>query len=117
VKVERECLTNEELTAIEKKEFGIPRLRFVRDLFVFGCYTGLAYINVMGLDRSCITMGIDGGLWLSTTRKKTTTEIAHALNKNKWYRLFANYTLPNPLFHIPIWNRWMNVVVKEVFFQ
>jgi site-specific recombinase XerD len=71
VKVERECLTIEELAAIEKKEFGIPRLQFVRDLFVFGCYTGLAYIDAMSLDRSCITTGIDGGAWLNTSRKKT----------------------------------------------
>ena len=47
-KTTREFLTAEELESIEEKVISIPRLQFVRDLFVFSCYTGLAYIDEIG---------------------------------------------------------------------
>jgi len=71
VKVERDYLDAEELTAIENKVFSIERLNWVRDLFVFSCYTGLAYIDIMQLRLSNILRGIDGDYWLMTSRQKT----------------------------------------------
>ena len=70
-KVERSYLTDTELSSIEDKEFTIERLVWVRDLFVFSCYTGLAYIDTMKLSPSNIVRGIDGEYWLITSRKKT----------------------------------------------
>lgn len=46
-RVERGYLTEEELKVIEEKEFSILRLQYVKDLFIFSCYTGLSYIDVM----------------------------------------------------------------------
>jgi len=39
---EREYLTEEELQLLIEKEFDIPRLEQVNDIFLFCCYTGLA---------------------------------------------------------------------------
>lgn len=50
-KVEREFLTEKELEAIEKKKINIERLQIITDMFVFSCYTGLAYIDVVKLLR------------------------------------------------------------------
>lgn len=44
-KVERGFLTKEELAIIENRDLAIVRLQWVRDLFIFSCYTGLAYIG------------------------------------------------------------------------
>jgi integrase/recombinase XerD len=49
IKKERHFLSPEDLKAIEAKEFAVERLGYVRDLFVFSCYTGLAYNEVMTL--------------------------------------------------------------------
>jgi len=49
-KTNRECLTEMELKTVELKEFTIERLRFVKDLFAFSCYTGLAYRHLLKLD-------------------------------------------------------------------
>jgi site-specific recombinase XerD len=68
---EREYLTKEELTKLEKKDFDIPRLDFVRDLFVFSCYTGLAYIDAISLTNANLVDGVDGGIWIKTQRRKT----------------------------------------------
>jgi integrase len=45
----------------------------VRDIFVFCCYTGLAYADVKKLTTDEITIGIDGERWIWTNRQKTDT--------------------------------------------
>ena len=69
-KVDRGYLTQAELDAIEKKVILIPRLKLVRDLFMFSCYCGLAYIDVIDLDEDQIVLGMDGGRWIYTNRGK-----------------------------------------------
>lgn len=74
-KYERGFLTAKELESIEKKEFKIERLQFVKDLFIFSCYTGLAYTDTIRLTPSNLIRGIDGDYWLFTQRQKTSTSV------------------------------------------
>lgn len=74
-KTERESLNIQELTALANKRFSIERLRQVRDMFQFSCYTGLSYIELTELTPNKIVTGIDGGLWISTSRAKTDTAV------------------------------------------
>ncbi len=69
--VERVYLTEEEVQAIIEKEFKTERLSLVRDIFLFSCFTGLAYIDVKNLTKSHISIGIDGDKWIFTHRQKT----------------------------------------------
>ena len=69
-KVERDYLTEEELARIEDKQFHIVRLQVVKDLFVFSCYTGLAYIDVFNLTPANL-IEKSGKLWIMTNRQKT----------------------------------------------
>jgi len=71
IKSNRQFLTKEELLAIEQKEFRILRLQHAKDMFVFSCYTGLAYIDVYELTPQNLSLGIDGGYWINTCRHKT----------------------------------------------
>jgi hypothetical protein len=48
-KSNRTFLTDQELAALEKKSFDIKRLERVKDMFVFSCYTGLAYVDMQKL--------------------------------------------------------------------
>ena len=52
--VETEFLTEEEIKDIYSKKFRTPRLELVRDIFIFCCFTGLAYVDVKGLNRDHI---------------------------------------------------------------
>ena len=70
---EKEFLMPEELEAIVVKSITIERLRQVRDVFVFCCYTGLCYADVQKLQRHQIAKGVDGEQWIFTTRQKTET--------------------------------------------
>ncbi len=69
--VERVYLTEEEIQSIIGKDFKTDRLSLVRDIFLFSCFTGLAYIDVKNLTKSHISFGIDGEKWIFTHRQKT----------------------------------------------
>ena len=43
----------------------------MRDIFLFSCFTGLAYIDVKNLTVENISKGIDGSDWIFTHRQKT----------------------------------------------
>lgn len=70
-KVDRGYLTKEELECIVSKKIDIKRLEYVRDIFVFSCFTGLAYIDVYNLKEDNIRTSFDGELWIMTKRQKT----------------------------------------------
>ncbi len=67
----RACLTQQEIDAIEAKDIKIERLRVVRDTFLFMCYTGLSYADLMKLTPEDVSTGIDGGKWIISERNKT----------------------------------------------
>ena len=69
--VNREFLDQNELELIASKVFTGDRLNQVRDIFLFSCYTGLAYIDVKQLTRDNINIGIDREKWIFTNRQKT----------------------------------------------
>ncbi|MEJ0033294.1 MAG: site-specific integrase [Bacteroidota bacterium] len=66
-------LTEQELLVIGEKKITIPRLEQVRDIFLFSCYTGLAYCDVEKLTKANVVVGIDSDKWISTNRSKTNT--------------------------------------------
>ena len=69
--VERVYLSEEEIQNIINKDLKTERLSLVRDIFLFSCFTGLAYIDVKNLTKSHISIGIDGEKWIFTHRQKT----------------------------------------------
>lgn len=74
-RVDRGYLTEEELSAIMGKEFATKRLSQVRDIFIFSCYTGLAYIDIKELTADNIRTSFDGNQWIMTHRHKTETPV------------------------------------------
>jgi len=75
IKVHKKPLSSYELAQLENHTFSTPRLATVRDIFVFQCYTGLAYIDAFNLKKSDIKFGIDGEMWIITERQKTGSNI------------------------------------------
>jgi integrase/recombinase XerD len=74
-KKEREFLTDTELQKIKGLSCSIERLSVVRDLFIFSCYTGMSYVDIMKLKKDNILSGIDGDNWIMTERLKTKTPV------------------------------------------
>jgi site-specific recombinase XerD len=71
--VKRDFLNSEELEAMADKKLVSDRVSQVRDIFLFSCYTGLAYADVKKLKRTEIVTGLDGQQWVYTNRQKTDT--------------------------------------------
>jgi site-specific recombinase XerD len=71
--VKREFLSEEEIQTMLEKDLHTHRLEIVRDIFIFCCYTGLAYSDVKKLSKDSIVIGIDGEKWIKTNRTKTGT--------------------------------------------
>jgi hypothetical protein len=70
-KVDRGYLTQDEVQRIMDKKFVCKRLEQVRDIFVFSCFCGLAYIDVKNLRENNIRNAFDGSLWIMGKREKT----------------------------------------------
>ena len=66
-----EFLSREELDILMNKEFAIQRLEQVRDIFVFCCFTALAFVDVQQLSREHLTKDNNGALWIRKARQKT----------------------------------------------
>jgi len=71
--VDRVYLTTGELQEMTNKDMVTDRLTQVRDIFLFCCFTGLAYADVKKLRRWDLVTGIDGEQWISIKRQKTDT--------------------------------------------
>jgi len=67
---EREFLTEEELKQVMTHDFGDVDLAFVRDIFVFICWTALAFVDVKNLTTDNI-VDINGDKWIISHRHKT----------------------------------------------
>lgn len=74
-KTDRGFLKEEELKAIIDKEFSIERLRNVRDVFIFSCFTGLSYSDIHELKYDDLKTNFDDRLWIMKKRVKTGTDI------------------------------------------
>jgi len=114
----RQYLNKTELSALETKVFALPRLDYVRDLFVFCCYKGLAYTDAINLKAGNLVVGVDQGLWIKTKRKKTLVPVSTPLlskpiailkKYENDYRSIRNGTL-FPLLS----NQKMNSYLKEI---
>lgn len=69
--VERDFLESHELKILIEKPITIPRLAQIRDIFVFCCFTGLAFSDVKQLTPKHITTDINGKKWIRKSRQKT----------------------------------------------
>jgi integrase len=66
-----EFLTSEEVRQIESKVFNSDRLTKVRDLFLFQCYTGLAYTDMARLKKEDFRVNDMGQTYIKKPRMKT----------------------------------------------
>jgi len=89
--IDRVCLTKNELQRMAHKDFDINRLNQVRDVFLFCCFTELAYIDIKKLKTSQIAMGLDGEQWIFIKRQKTDTKSSIPLLPNT-IKLIAKYS-------------------------
>ena len=70
----REILTKEEIHLLMETPISSKKMSLVRDLFLFCCFTGLAFIDLYNLKEENVKEFFDGGEWIVIHRQKTGTE-------------------------------------------
>lgn len=115
-KVDRGYLNDQELQKIIKKKFASKRLEQVRDIFIFSCFCGLAYVDVKNLTTSNIITSFDGGQWISTKRQKTDTAVNVPLLKIPLTIIekYKKENLPGGALLPVLSNQKMNSYLKEI---
>jgi site-specific recombinase XerD len=67
-------LQPDELERIMRTCIPDKTLCYVRDIFVFACFTGLAYVDFCKLSEEDLKTGESGKIWICTEREKSKTE-------------------------------------------
>jgi integrase len=70
-KPEQKYLTRTELDKIMTTPLDRPKRYLTRDMFLFSCFTGLAYKDMYNLTEKNIVYADDGVCWIKTQRQKT----------------------------------------------
>ena len=114
----RDFLSESEIENMMNKKFVSERLELVRDIFIFSCFTGLAYVDVQQLSRNHLSFGIDGDKWIFKNRQKTDTSskipllpiALEIINKYENHPACANENRLLPILS----NQKMNAYLKEI---
>ena len=69
--VEVDFLDEEELRKIINFDTPLPRLERAKDMFLFGCFTGLSYIDIKTLTSEHFEKDNTGRIWIKKRRVKT----------------------------------------------
>ncbi|MFD2247194.1 site-specific integrase [Pontibacter ruber] len=117
-KVIRLPLNEGELKTLEAMKVDVERLEIIRDMFLFTCYTGLAFIDAKHLKKENIGIGIDGEEWIFTERQKTGNTCAIPLLPPakailKKYAIHDKVLTSGYLLPIPS-NQKFNAYLKEI---
>ncbi|MDB5120101.1 MAG: recombinase [Sphingobacteriales bacterium] len=116
--IDRVFLNEDDLQKMADKVFSTERLNQVRDIFLFCCFTGLAYADVKKLKRNEIVKGPDGEMWIYTKRMKTDTpsripllpSALNLLSKYEDHPICSNLGSALPVST----NQKMNAYLKEI---
>ena len=72
--LKNKSLTNDELDLLMQTPLKSGTQQFIRDMFLFSTFTGLAYADLHKLSWKDIITEDDGSLWISANRQKSHTE-------------------------------------------
>ena len=107
-----DCITEEQFNAIKNLDIATPHLVKARDLFLFQCYTGLAYSDLMSFDYSnCEEIG---GKWFyHAKRTKTDTDFVFQL-LSPAVALLKTYGFKLPSISNQKYNDYLKVIGQMV---
>ena len=117
-KTKRKKLDIHELVVLETKHFINPSLVYIKDLFLYSCYTGFAFVDVMALSETDFEWDVDGTVWCKIYRTKSDELCAVPLLKSaatilKKYREDAKQNR-RPTIFPRITNQYVNDSLKTI---
>jgi site-specific recombinase XerD len=115
--VDMAYLDEKELNVLMNKKFEIKRMEQVKDIYLFCCFTGLAFVDVKSLRYTDIE-DKDGNLWIKKKRQKTKNlctipMLKPAIDIMEMYKEHP-YCLANGCVLPVLSNQKMNAYLKEI---
>ena len=107
-------ITEEEIRRLMSHRFDDPTKTLVRDIFAFGCLTGISFVDIKNLTTDNIVV-INGGKWISSVRHKTGIPFRVKLMESacKIIDRYEPFRRGKRLFNVYA-NAWTNVKLKEI---
>ena len=106
-------LTTEELKTLEEAVLQQKRLSTIQDLFIFCCYTGLAFNEMANLEKQNIQIGFDHINWIQMKREKTQRQISIPILP-KAQEIIEKYSTDSNRIFPSISNQKFNSYLKEI---
>jgi site-specific recombinase XerD len=111
-------LTSDELDALIKAKLSRPNLNFIRDMFLFSSFTGIAFSDMRNLTAKNISRAEDRVQWIHLNRKKTGTPchiplLEIPLELIKKYRGIAKEGRLFPMISCSKTNIYLKQIAKE----
>lgn len=107
-----DCVTEDQFAAIKKLNLSTPHILHARDLFLFQCYTGLAYSDLASFDyANCEEIG--GKMFYHAKRTKTDTDFVFQLLKPA-LELLQKYDFKLPKMSNQKYNDYLKVIGQMV---
>lgn len=129
VQKDRDCLEIDELNRLRDVELEKRGHIIVRDMCLFSCITGLAYSDIIRLNKEYIIRDSDGEYWIEMCRKKTknfTERKFNVLLLPEALQLIGKYqydpvSLQNgtifPFYTNQVVNRYLKIIAKAANIQ
>lgn len=116
--VNRLCLNQQDIDLLIQKKTLNDRLNAVKDIFLFSCYTGLSYVDVVLLSQNHIHGNCTGEKMIIINRAKTKVEsripvLPYAEVLIEKYSKFSESSVNNRLFPVKS-NQKINEYLKEI---
>ena len=94
--------------------FNDHALTFVRDIFIFGCLTGISFIDIKNLTTDNLVT-LNDSLWISSVRQKTKIPFRVKLMESacKIIDRYEPFRCGNRLFNV-YRNGWTNTLLKQI---
>ena len=109
-------LNKQEISRIIKKQLDIPRLDFVRDSFIFSCFTGISYADMCKLTKAQIVSDPvkgNGYIYLYRTKTNHPAFIPILPQSQEILDKYINQTPSGKIFHM-LSNQKTNAYLKEL---
>jgi integrase len=115
-KIIKDSLTKDEVKMLLEDHCSTEKERFIRDVFVFACYTGLRWSDIISIEKRDVRRDKNGDLYIKKYAKKTDEEFHIFLNEPALEILeYHNYKLD--LLENANFNKYLKLYLKkfEVF--
>ncbi len=111
-KIIKDSLSKDEVRRLVNAPFKDKKEKFIRDVFVFTCYTGLRWSDIQGIQKSDVRKDKNGDLYIQKYAVKTDEEYFVFLNE-KAIEILNTYEYQLNWLSNPNFNKYLKLYLKN----